>query len=128
MDGALARFLDGLPGELRAKLDFTPESFEALEGWALSRYASLAEARAPSEAATLDGASRYVGQVFRKSLGGRWFIDHRDPKNAFYGLPQLEGLKGQVAQICPLTLVTASLDRRTGTFISTVYRNHLART
>lgn len=68
--------------------------------------------------------ARYVGQVFRKKLGGKWTIDYSDKKNAFYGLPQLVGMNGQRTQICPLTLVTASTDRRTGSFIRMVFDNN----
>lgn len=67
--------------------------------------------------------ARYVGQVFRANLGGKWKIDFSDPKNAFYDLPQLVGMSSQRAQICPLTLVTSSLDRRTGWQLRLVFDN-----
>ena len=124
MDDALARFLDSLPEEVRARLDRSPQSLRVIEEWLLSRYPSTDATLPMSESQMIDGAARYVGEVFRKTLGGKWTIECKDKRNAFYGLPQLTGLPRQQAQLCPLTLVTASADRRTGKFLETVYRNN----
>jgi hypothetical protein len=124
MSDAIERFQQSLPNELRGRLDYSPESLDVLEGFALTKYPSPEDAKKPSEAAAVDGMARYVGEVFIKRLGGRWMIDHSNPKNAFYGLPQLSGMAGQQVQLCPLTLVTASLDRRTGSFIRQVFDNN----
>ncbi len=125
MSDAIERFQLSLPSELQGKFDYSPESLEALEGLALAKYPNVEEAKKPSEATTVDGMARYVGQVFRKRLGGKWMIDYSDRKNAFYGLPQLSGMAGQKVQLCPLTLVTASLDRRTGKFLRQVFDNNV---
>ena len=125
MSDAIERFQQSLPGELQGRLDYSPESLEIVENFALAKYPSVAEATKAGEAAAVDGIARYVGQVFRKRLGGKWIIDYSDRKNAFFGLPQLSGMVGQKVQLCPLTLVTASLDRRTGKFIRMVFDNNL---
>jgi hypothetical protein len=124
MDDALDRFLAATPESIRGQLDQSPQSLRLLEEWLLSRYASTDVMLPASEAQLVDGAARYVGEVFRKSLGGKWTIEAKDRRNAFYGLPQLTGLPGQQAQLCPLTLVTASADRRTGIFLQTIYLNN----
>ncbi len=124
MDDALSAFVGSLDRETAVALDFAPPSLEPLERTLLDRYTDVEATRPSAEAAMLDGAARYVGETFRKNLGGKWFIDFRDPLNAFFGLPQLAGLHGQTTQICPLTLVTASLDRRTGKFLRTIYNSH----
>jgi hypothetical protein len=125
MTDAIERFQQSLPGELQGKLDYSPESLQAFEGFALAQYPSIEDAKRGKEAIALDAMARYVGEVFRKRLGGKWMIDYSDRENAFYGLPQLTGMTGQNAQICPLTLVTASLDRRTGKFLRKVFDNSL---
>jgi hypothetical protein len=125
MDDALERFRQELPLDDRDRLDYSAESLDFVEALALSGYPGVQEAKAPTEAKRIDQLARYVGQVFRKHLGGKWSIDFSDPKNAFYGLPQLSGLDGQRAQVCPLTLITASLDRRTGKFLRMVFENNL---
>lgn len=125
MDSALEQFRQALPLVDRNRLDYSAKSLDFVEALALSAYPEVQEAIAPSEAKRIDQFARYVGQVFRKNLGGKWLIDFSDRKNAFYGLPQLSGLNGQKAQICPLTLVTTSLDRRTGRFLRMVFENNL---
>lgn len=124
MDGALERFIHTLPPDVSRGLNYSVESLEILEGWLLSKYESVADMKPISEAEQIDGASRYVGETFRRVLSGKWTIDFTDPNNAFYGVPQLVGFKGQKSQLCPQKLVTASVDRRTGKFIMTLLNNH----
>ena len=123
MDDAIARLIQSAPTNLADKLDFSPESLNVLEEFILSKYPTIIDIKKPTEAKAVDSLARYVGQVFRKHLGGKWGIEFNDRKNVFYGLPQLMGMAGQRTQICPLTLVTASTDRRTGQFIRTVFDN-----
>jgi hypothetical protein len=124
MDDAIERFLGTLSSDIRGYLDFSPESLSVLETWLLKKYSSSEETRSMTEARTIDGAARYIGEVFRKKLGGKWKIDFSDEKNAFFGLPQLSGMAGQKIQMCPTTLVTASVHRRTGRFIREIYDNN----
>lgn len=123
MDDTLERFRQALPVADIHRLDYSAESLQFVEALVLAAYPDVPEALAPSETERIDQFARYVGEVFRKHLGGKWIIDFSDPKNAFYGMPQLSGLKGQLAQLCPLTLVTTSLDRRTGKFLRMIYEN-----
>lgn len=124
MDDAISMYRRTLPKSLADKLDFSPDSLGAMERHILETYANVTEAKAPKEAKRLDAMARYVGEVFRKHFGGKWKIDYSDKKNAFYGLPQLAGMKGQDVQFCPLTLVTASTHRRTGTFVRKIFDNY----
>ena len=125
MDDALERFLGLLSPDVRDELDYSPSSLFVLEAWLLSTYADPDRALAASESKIVDGAARYIGEVFRKNLGaGKWFIEFSDKKNAFYGLPQLKGLPNQKVQVCPLTLVTSAIDRRTGKFLESIYLNN----
>lgn len=124
MSDAIERFRLSLPEDVGMRLDFSPDSLGVIEGVVLNKYQSMDEIKKNSEAKTVDGMARYVGQVFRKAFGGKWIIDYSDKKKLFYGLPQLSGLIGQRTQMCPLTLVTASVDRRTGNFIRGVFDNY----
>jgi hypothetical protein len=123
MDGAIDRLLKGLPDNVRNRLDYSEHSLSLLEEHLLKQYSSVAAIRAESEMDVWDGTARYIGETFRKNFGGKWVIDYGNDKNVFYGLPQLKGMLGQRAQFCPMTLVTASLDRRTGTYLVTIFRN-----
>lgn len=125
MDDALERFLVTLPEETRARLDYSPDSLDVLEAWLLTRYATLLQMRDPNEYEIIDGVARYIGETFRRALGGIWTIELSNPRDAYYGLPQLEDLPGNISPQCPVTLATASTDRRTGVYLSTVLRNCL---
>lgn len=120
MPEGLARLKRMVPPALAAQLDLGSDSLPLLEQWLLASYASTAEMQAPDQAQRLDAAARYVGEVLRKRQGGRWAIELKDRKDAFWGLPQLRGMAGQQAAVCPLTLVTASAHRRTGTYLQTI--------
>ncbi|MGN6480970.1 hypothetical protein [Luteibacter sp.] len=120
MHDAINRFKDGAEPVCLESLDMSHASLLRLEEMLLARYSSPAAARSNENAAYIDGAARYLGETLRKRLGGKWFIDNVDKKNVFFGLPQLKGLAGQRTQLCPLTLVTATLDRRKGDYLFTI--------
>jgi hypothetical protein len=125
MDDALERFFETLPPEVRGALDYSPASLDVLESWLLAKYSTLEAARQPTESRSLDGVARYVGETFRKNLGGRWEIRLDDPKYVYHGIPQLTGYTEKPTPIAPLTLATAAAKRRTGHFWSTVLTNTL---
>lgn len=110
-----------VPDGVRARLDFSPESLEALERWLLKNYPNPAALRAPEQLDVYDGAVRYVGQTYLKTLGGDWDILLDDPDYVFHGLPIICGFSA--VRDCPHSLVTAALDRRRGTFLRTILEN-----
>ena len=125
MDDALERFVDALPQEVAQRLDFTPGSLDALEEWILDRYESTDQMLVASEAATVDGLARYVGETFRKVIGGRWGIHLDDPKYVFYGLPEIIDYSDKTTSLCPISLATASADRRSGKYLSGVLASYV---
>jgi len=123
MDDALERFLGMFPPDIRPQLDYSGGSLDVVERWLLERYANPDALLSVSARDVLDGASRYVGETFRKQIGGRWEIRLDDPQYAFFGLPQLTGFSDQPTPICAHSLVTAAADRRTGSYLRTVLQN-----
>jgi hypothetical protein len=123
MDDEIARAASRLPSELRDRLDFSPQSLDFLERWMLERFPSSQHVVAPEALVELDGVVRYVGETFRRVLGGRWVANADDPQNAFYGLPLLTGFSENPTPIAPHALVSAAADRRTGCFWRTVLEN-----
>lgn len=123
MDDAIDPFKMKLPEEVSNSLDYSPESLDILEGWLLNRYSSKEDIKRESEAIIFDGSVRYVGEVFRKTLGGRWVINFNDRNDVFYGIPQLSDMRGQEVPFSPFTTVTACFSRRTGSYFSTILRN-----
>lgn len=125
MDDAIEYFMKSIPNEISIKLDYTPESLLVLEEYILHKYADIESARKKSEAKFFDGASRYLGELFRKLDGGKWYIELERKDNFFYGLPQVVGGKNQVTQLCPLALVRASTDRRKGDYLYKILMNRI---
>lgn len=123
MDDALESFLSSFPIQDRKLMDYSPDSLCTLENWLLQKYSSTTAMLEANEAKTVDGVARYVGETFRRKLGGIWDIGLSDPKYVYFGLPVLRGEGKKTTPICPHTLATASVDRRSGTFMKTVLNN-----
>jgi len=125
MDDAIERFLGGMRSEIRGRFDFSPGSLDVLERWILEHYASTDAMLAMSEIHIVDGLARYIGETFRKAIGGHWEIRLDDPSYVFYAKPQLTGFWNKPTPVSPLPLATASADRRTGQFLSGVLASYL---
>jgi hypothetical protein len=124
MDDALEEFFAMLPAHIRDRLDYSIDSLDVLEGWLLERYPCCDDTRREGEALPLDGAARYIGETYRKIIGGRWWADPKE--KIMDGLPLIVDCRTSACGICPLTEATAATDRRRGNTISSVMRNELA--
>ncbi len=73
---------------------------------------------------TLDYLTVYIGETFRKHIGGKWYIDLKNKKNAYYSMLVLTGSKyrGELYK-APMTYATACIHRKKGDYISTILRN-----
>ena len=129
MPDGLKHFFDGLPDQIRNKLDYSPASLDALEKWILETYPSTEAMLKPDQASRVGGAARYIGETFRKAIGGHWDIRFDDPNNAFFAIPILTGFNEHPAPtpVSPLALTTTAADRRTGKFLRTILENKLKR-
>jgi len=75
------------------------------------------------ESETFDAIARYVGETFRRNIGGYWELVLTNPRYMFYGIPQINGFYRNCIPISPFTLATASLDRRIGDCMSGALHN-----
>lgn len=57
------------------------------------------------ESELLNRCSRYLGEVFRKNLGGSWDLCLDDPKNIHYRLPVINRFSDVDLEFCPLAVV-----------------------
>lgn len=126
MDDELEAFVARFSAEQQRRLDYTPDSLAVLERWLLERYAGTEQIMAVENKTTLDGAVRYIGETFRKNLGGKWDVNLTDPKDAFYKLPVITGFPGMKVAVSPYSLAGACVDRRTGAFLQTILANNTA--
>lgn len=119
MDDALDSFRGAVPPRLRKRLDGTRASVSALEGWLLERFDSVDSLRL--EPALWDGAARYLGETLRGLTGGKWDIELKRKRDVHYRLPVLVDSRGALLPHSPLTLVSATIDRRQGDFLASVF-------
>ncbi len=89
----------------------------------LERYATVDDLLKPEAKEIVDGLARYVGETYRRTIGGKWEIRLDDPEYVYYALPQLTSFEPHPTPIAPHCLVTASADRRTGNYWRMVLEN-----
>lgn len=124
----IAEFLELIPQHVRCQLDYSIESLDILENWLLEKYPDYKSARMDSEYPIMNAAGSYVAEVFLKHLGGKWTIELDDQENAFLGVPGIRDFQTTDTVTMPeypKTMVTASIDRRTGHFIRDRIEQHL---
>jgi hypothetical protein len=99
------------------------DSLDPLERFLLDRFDSPEDALRLDQRPVLDAAARQVGLVLILAADGAgWDIDLTDPDDVYHRLPVVTRPGGAV--VCPLALVSTSLDRRTGHFLSTIVSRH----
>jgi hypothetical protein len=120
MDEFLGEFTEQQARTNQVQLDYSPESLRVVEQLILDKYPNTKAMLTSSEAVRVNGLACYIGETFRKALGGQWDVRLDDPKLAFFGVPILERRNPPSFVECPLSLATAAADRRTGEYLSTV--------
>ncbi|OYD07740.1 hypothetical protein [Paludifilum halophilum] len=122
MEDVLDRFIEEMPNGL--DLDYSPQSLIRLEEWILNQYPTVGNILKEHEKEKLDSLVRYVGQVYRKELAGKWMIQLDHPKkDPFYGLPVVYFPGKNVDEISPHQEVITCVDRRRGDFLYTMFHN-----
>ena len=125
MSDKLDEFTNKLNDNNSGEMDFTLSSLDVLEKMILLQYPSKEVLLQEENKDILDLYARYVGETFRKNLKvTKWDIDLSNEKNAYYRLPVITGKELSVP-IAPHTLLTASIGRNKGNFISTVLSNNI---
>jgi hypothetical protein len=95
MGTVVARFIE----EARAAgvtLDYSRESITALEPYLQNR---LAAGENRESLKTLAG--RYVGETFRKSIGGAWELCLKEPDYIYFKMPVISGYSAEPIEFCP---------------------------
>jgi hypothetical protein len=106
-----------------SELDTDETSLDELEDFLLKRFPNPDAALSLNERGVVDAAARHIGLIFLLNVdGAEWAIDLENEVNVYYRLPIIKLSDG--AEACPLTLATASLDRRTGSYLRNVVANY----
>ena len=105
-------------------LDYSIKSLDELEGWLLSNFKHHNDLIAQKK--LLDYITIYIGETVRKHIGGKWYIDLKNKKNAYYSMPVLTdpSYVGEV-YVAPMTYATACISRKKGNYISTILLNKM---
>lgn len=117
-------FTEEFAKEQNLTLDYSLESLDKLESWILANYDDIK--KLIDDEKMLDYLTVYIGETFRKHLGGKWYIDLKNKKNAYYSMPVLTdpSYRGEV-YIAPMTYATACINRKKGNYISTILKNNM---
>lgn len=117
-------FTEEFAKEQNLTLDYSLESLDKLESWILANYDDIK--KLIDDGKMLDYLTVYIGETFRKHLGGKWYIDLKNKKNAYYSMPVLTdpSYRGEV-YIAPMTYATACINRKKGNYISTILKNNM---
>jgi len=94
------------------------DSLDGLEAFVLRRWPTIEAALTLEQRGVLDAAARHVGLVMILNIDGAVWDLALDDADAFYRLPIVRFENGD--HDCPLSLVTAALDRRTGDYVHDV--------
>ncbi len=121
----MEQFTNEFAGENRLILDYTLASLNDLERWILNYYSDAHELIADNN--ILDLLTIYIGETFRQYIGGKWVMDLKNKKNAYYSMPTLTDTSYRGATyVAPMTYATACISRNKGNYISTILMNRIA--
>lgn len=119
------KFTDTFSKDNHLILDYTLASLNDVERWILDNYSEIKELLA--DKVTLDRLTIYIGETFRKYIGGKWFMDLKNKQNTYYSVPVLTdpSYRG-VVYLTPMFFATASINRNKGNYISSILMKHIA--
>jgi hypothetical protein len=75
--------LNEVPSEVSNQLDFSVDSLEVLEFWILNQYANPEQMLMKTQTKIVNSIACYIGETFRKNIGGKWDINFEDQKFVF---------------------------------------------
>ena len=103
-------------------LDYSIKSLDEIEGWILANFKHHNDLIV--EKKLLDYITIYIGETFRKHIGGKWYIDLENKKNAYYSMPVLTD-PAYIGEryVASMTYATACISRQKGNYISTILSN-----
>lgn len=110
--------------ENNLNLDYSIHSLDEIEKWIVTTYPTINQLKADHK--MLDLLTIYIGETFRKHLGGKWHMNTEDQENVYYMMPTLTSpeYSGEVYK-SPRTFATASIPRKKGNYMSSILRNCL---
>jgi hypothetical protein len=117
VEPSVASFVAFMSTQIAAPLDFSAVSLTQLEAWLLARYPLAATLESDGELG--EKIAVYVGEVFRRQLGGDWTVLTTESALARYNRRDLRDLVGVPLMncppaCCPRQLVVETMRKRSG--------------
>ncbi len=69
-------------------------------------------------------SARYLGEVFRKNVGGHWRLCTGDPKQLFFNLPVVAGYASMDLEFCPIEVISNYLFSKRSGLLKTAVESH----
>jgi hypothetical protein len=103
---AIQQFMSRLPSQVSEKLDYSRESLEVLGDWFLTTYPPYETIEDPAKVIVSDGLMYYLGETYRKNLGGYWNMHFAEvePDYRYGEWPVIEGFPENDA-LCPWYII-----------------------
>lgn len=108
IDRVLETFIARYAPQMTGRLDFSPDSLAFLEAWLLCHTGGAI--RTDPDEFLRQRLAIYVGEVFRRNLGGEWTVAFNAVDPHLRGLP----LVNCPPACCPLLLIDELLRKRNG--------------
>lgn len=116
MDDKLESFIASLYGGIKTQLDYSVNSLEKTEQWLINTYKTPETIDALHRAITVDGFCRYIGEVFRKKIGGYWDMSFKNSSDEQSG-PYITGFDDSGRIIAPYLLMKKLLELKSGVYL-----------
>jgi hypothetical protein len=105
------RFIAAFPPAMQAKLDYSPASLDIVENWLLQRHPDIWSVRDETDFDLIDGAVFYVGECYKKNVGGFWSLSQSEPDDQDTDIQVIGGFH-QDDEINPTFLVMDAIRDR----------------
>ncbi|PJK00149.1 hypothetical protein CO615_05720 [Lysobacteraceae bacterium NML75-0749] len=124
IDEKMEYFTEDFARKNNLVLDYSVQSLDDLERWIFSNFENNELLIENSK--LLDLLTIYIGETFRRHIGGKWVMDTKNKENAFYMRPVLwsKDFRGVVYKN-PMAYATACISRRKGDYISGILNNNM---
>ena len=119
------KFTHEFAGNNHLILDYTLASLNDLERWIIAHYHDGNELT--NDSSTLDYITIYIGETFRRYLGGEWDIDIDNKEDAHHPIITLAdaSYKGET-QFSPMALATDCVGADKGNYLSGILFGHIS--
>jgi hypothetical protein len=119
MDDVLEQFL-AAASSAGFDLDYSLSSLESLEEYILGELTESGNSELVK-----NRAARYLGELFRKNVGGRWQLCLKNPKYLYYKLPVIVGHADRPIEFCPIQVIRNFIRMKRRGMLRTAVESHL---